>query len=187
MKRLLIGTTLAAAALLSAGGAWAAGDTDAVGPMPVTGNVPAMCSSGSVTGGDTVFALGVIVDTSTGFLLPNLTAPPKILSASFCNSRSTISISATPMTAQAFVGAPPAGFSNAVDYTATASGWTPNAASYTTGAITHPDASQTRQTAFTGDITVGVSNFTTVGGNTLRMVADPLYEGVVTVTLAVAS
>jgi hypothetical protein len=32
-----------------------------------------------------------------------------------------------------------------------------------------------------------VSNFTTSGGNTLRMVADPVYQGTVTVTLAVVN
>jgi len=186
VKTLLRASILALAAL-SAGAAQAADDTDSVGPMPVTGDVPAMCSAGAVEGGDTVFALGVIVDTATGFLLSDLTAPPKTLAASFCNTRSTISISATPMTAQAFAGPAPQGFSNAVDYTATASGWTDPAARYNTGEAAHPDATQTRPTAFTGDITVDVSAFTTVGGNTLRMVADPLYQGLVTVTLAAVS
>lgn len=183
----LLTSLIATAALAGASGAMAATDTATVGPLPVTGNVPALCSGGVVTGGDTVFALGTLIDTATGFLLTTLSAPPKILTGGFCNSRSTISISATPMTAQSATGTPPAGFSNGVNYTATASGWTTTAASFTTGAASNPTASQTRSSAFTGNITVGVSNFTTVGGPALRMVADPNYLGNVTVTLAGAA
>jgi hypothetical protein len=186
MKRLLTGL-MATAVLASASSAFAATDHDSVGPMPVTGNVPTLCSGGTLTGGNTVFALGTLVDTATGFLLPTLSAPPKTVTGSFCNTRSTITVAALPMTAQSFVGTPPAGFSNTVNYTATASGWTPTAAAFTTGAATNPSASQTRTTAFTGDITVGVSNFTTSGGATLRMVADPVYQGQVTLTLAATS
>jgi hypothetical protein len=186
MKRLLIVTTLLGA-LAAGSSAFAATDTATVGPMPVTGNVPALCSTNGVAGGNTTFALGTLIDTSTGFLLPGLTAPNKTLTASFCNSRSTITIAATPMTAQAFVGAPPANFSNSVDFTATATGWTTTAASFVTGAATNINASQPRSTAFTGDITVGVSLFNTTGGSTLRLVSDPNYQGTVTVTLAVAS
>jgi hypothetical protein len=73
-----------------------------------------------------------------------------------------------------------------VNFTATASGWTAVPASFTTGAATNAAATQQRNSAFTGDITVAVGDFTTAGGNALRMVADPAYEGAVTVTLAVA-
>ena len=41
--------------------------------------------------------------------------------------------------------------------------------------------------AHSGDITVSLSNFATKGGNTLRLVGDPLYQGTVTVTLSAAS
>lgn len=177
----------ATATLLGASGALAATDTATSGPIPVTGNVPTLCSSGTVTGGNTVFALGTLIDTSTGFLLPTLTAPNKVITGSFCNQRSTITVSATPMTAQSFTGAAPAGFSNGVNYTATATGWTATAASFTTNAAANPAATQTRTTAFTGDITIGVSNFSTVGGAALRLVSDPVYQGLVTVTLAAAS
>lgn len=186
MRRLLIATTLLAA-IAGASSASAAGTTASVGPFPVTGNVPSLCSGGLVTGGNTVFSLGTLIDTATGLMLNNLSAPSKTVTGSFCNAASTITVAATPITAQAFVGTPPTGFSNALNYTATASGWTPTAASFTTGAATNPAAVQTRTTAFTGDITVGVSAISTVGGNTLRLVADPSYQGVVTITLAVVS
>jgi hypothetical protein len=46
---------------------------------------------------------------------------------------------------------------------------------------------QSRLTAFSGDITVSIGGFSTVGGATQRLVADTDYQGNVTVTLAVAS
>ena len=186
MKRLLTLTTLAAA-LGVAGAASAATNTATVGPFQVTGNVPALCAGGTVSNSDTVFALGVLIDTATGFMLPNLSAPPKTVTGSFCNTRSTISITATPLSAQAFTGTPPTGFTNAVDYTATASGWTTTPASFTTDAASNPAATQNRNTAFTGDITVAVSGFSPVGGPALRLVSDPNYLGTVTVTLAAVS
>ncbi|MBS0409921.1 MAG: hypothetical protein JSR86_08405 [Proteobacteria bacterium] len=192
MKRLLTITTLiASAAFASAAHAQEGGSvatsTSSVGPMPVTGNVPAMCSSGPITGGDNVFAVGLLIDTATGLLLQNLTAPPKTISASFCNSRSDITITATPLVAQNFTGDAPTNFSKSVDFTATASGWTDSPAVTNTAAATNPNATQTRSSPFTGPITVSVSDFTTTGGSNLLMVADTLYQGSVTVTLAVAS
>ena len=186
MKRILAISTLTAS-LAMAGAAAAAASSSTVGPLNVTGNVPALCSGGTVSNNDSTFALGTLIDTSTGFMLNNLSAPNKTVTGSFCNSRSTISVTATPLTAQAFTGTPPTGFTNALDYTATASGWTTTAASYTTNAASNPNATQTRSTAFTGDITIGVSGFAPVGGAALRPVSDPSYLGVVTITLAVAS
>ena len=54
-------------------------------------------------------------------------------------------------------------------------------------AVSNPAAVQTRGTAFSGDITVSVGSFSTVGGANQRLVADTNYQGNVTVTLAVAS
>ena len=175
------------ALLIAAGGgaALAQSETDAAGPIPVTGNVPALCSGGSLAGGEGAFELGVLIDTSTGFLLPALSAPPKTLTGAFCSSRSAITIEATPLTAQNAPDAPPAGFSKTVHYTASASGWTPAPAVFVTGAATQPASTQQRATAFTGDVTVSVGDFVTGGGNALRMVADPSYQGLVTVTLSV--
>jgi hypothetical protein len=184
-KLILVG--VAAMAVSMPAVAQTAGNTAVAGPFPVIGNVPALCAGGTLSAANGTFDVGVLIDTSTGFLLPTLSAPNKVLNGAFCSSRSTITVSATPMTAQNFTAAPPTGFSRTVNYTATASGWTDTAAAFTTGAATNAAATQSRSTAFTGNITVGVANFTTGGGNTLRMVADTNYQGLVTVTLAVAN
>lgn len=160
-----------------------AAESDTKGPVPITGNVPILCSIGTVSASDNVFAVGLLTDTSTGRLLPNLSAPPRVIAASYCNTRSQISIAASPMEAQSYTAAPPDGFSRIVDYTATASGWTAAPASYMTGSATNPQATQLRNTAFGGDITVSVSAFQTNGGNDLRLVSDDAYRGIVTVTL----
>ena len=103
---------------------------------------------------------------------------------SFCTSRSSITISATPLEAQNYVSAAPNGFSRVVHYQASAAGWTAAPATFNTGSASNAAASQARSTAFTGDITVAISNFSTAGGASLRLVGDPSYRGVVTVTLA---
>ncbi len=176
------GATLIASLTALAPSAQAA-ESDTKGPVPITGNVPILCSVGTVTGGDNIFDVGLLTDTTTGRLLPNLSAPPRIIAASYCNTRSQISISATPMAAQSYTTTPPDGFSRLVDYTATATGWSTVPASYATGAATNPQSSQLRNTAFGGDITVSISDFATNGGNALRLVSDDAYRGTVTVTL----
>lgn len=153
----------------------------------VTGSVPPICSGGSLSSGDSTFALGVLIDTTTGLLRTDLAAPAKVMSGSFCSTRSTINLTATPLAAQNFTATPPTGFSREVNYTATASGWTPVAASYTTGAATNAAATQTRDSAFSGDIAVSLSGFATAGGAALRPVADTSYRGTVTVTLTAAN
>jgi hypothetical protein len=174
---------LAVTALLAfAGAAQAATDTDSKN-FGVQGSVPPLCVGGTVNGGVETFDLGVLINTTTGFLRTDLTAPDKVLAGSFCSARSTIAIAATPMTAQNFTAAAPAGFSRSVDYTATASGWTTTPATFNTAAASNPAATQTRATAFSGPIMVGIAGFGTTGGNTLRMVADTQYRGLVTVTL----
>lgn len=152
----------------------------------VIGTVPALCSVGFPDNTGGVFDMGVLIDTTTGLLRTDLAAPDKTLAGAFCSSRSTIVIQATPMVALNFTGTPPAGFSSAVDYVATASGWTIVPATFNTAASSHPAATQVRDTAFTGDITVGVSNFATAGGASLRPVADEQYRGEITVTLTAA-
>ncbi|NCP11415.1 MAG: hypothetical protein GW859_05590 [Sphingomonadales bacterium] len=152
----------------------------------VIGTVPALCAGGTIAGANATFDLGVLVDTSTGFLRTDLAAPAKTITGSFCSIRSTIRVEATPMTAQTFTAVPPSGFSRTVDYTATASGWTTTPARYATEEAIHTDATQSRATAFTGDITVALSQFSTGGGTALRLVSDPSYSGTVTVTLTAA-
>lgn len=150
----------------------------------VIGTVPVLCSIGIPDNSGGVFDMGVLVDTTTGLLRTDLAAPDKILGGAFCTSRSTIAIDATPMLALNFAGTPPAGFASSVDYVAAATGWTVTPASFDTAASSNPAASQSRASAFTGNIAVGVSDFATSGGATLRPVADDEYLGEITVTLS---
>ena len=174
--------------LAAAAHAQTVGPSDSAGPIQITGNVPNnVCTLGALSDGDNLFDVGVLIDTSTGLLRPDLAAPPKVLTGTQCSSRSQLTIAATAMTAQAFVTTPPTGFSRGVDYTATASGWTPIEASYSTGAAANAAASQMRETAGSADITISLSGFATAGGPALRPVADDTYQGAVVVTLAAAS
>ena len=149
----------------------------------VVGTAPAMCFGGTLTGSGS-YDLGVLIDTSTGQLRTDLTAPAKILVGSFCTGRSTITVAATPLAAQNSTVAPPTGFARSVNYVATASGWTTTPASFNTAIAANNAATQTRASAFTGDITVAISGFATSGGSSLRLVADDNYRGLVTVTIA---
>ena len=149
----------------------------------IVGTAPAMCFGGTLSG-DGTYDLGILIDTTTGQLRSDLTAPPKLLVGSFCTGRSTISIQATPLVAQSFTTTPPTGFARSVDYVATASGWTVTPASYSTSAAANSAATQTRPTSYTGDVSVAISGFSTTGGNALRLVADNNYRGLVTVTIA---
>lgn len=154
------------------------------GPIAVTGNVPALCSFGQINTDVGPFALGVLIDTNTGFLRSDLDPAPKTITGSWCNAQSTLNVSAVVMTAQNFAGDPPANFSTGVHFTATASGWTPSAAVFATGtAGAQPNATQTQTSPNAGTITLGLSQFATRGGPTLRPVADTAYEGTVTLTL----
>ena len=175
-------------AVLLAGGASAASaqTTASRGPIPITGNVPSLCTAGTNTSGSGAFDVGVLTDPNTGLLRNDLFAPPKVLTAAFCNARSNITVSATPLLSVNNLNAS-GGFSRTVNFTATAAGWTATPATFTTGAASNPGATQLRNTAFTGDITVSIGTFSTGGGNALLLVADPAYLGSVTVTLAVAS
>jgi hypothetical protein len=150
----------------------------------VTGNVPALCSGGTLGNNQGTFDLGVLINTSTGFLRTDLAAPGRTLAGAFCSAQSTITVAATPLVAQNFTATPPGGFSRSVDYTASAAGWTTTPASFVTSAASNAAATQTRVTPFSGDIAVSVANFATTGGNALRLVADNNYRGTVTVTLA---
>ncbi len=171
---------LALPGLAQAQTASAATDSKTVG---IVGTVPAMCFGGTLTG-DGTFDLGVLVDLTTGQLRSDLTAPDKVLVGSYCTSRSSITVSATPLEAQNYQAAAPNGFSRVVHYQASAAGWTAIPATYSTGSASNAASTQLRSTAFTGDITVAISNFSTAGGSSLRLVGDPSYRGVVTVTLA---
>lgn len=173
-------TALALPGLAQAQTATSNTDSKTVG---IIGTVPAMCFGGTLAG-DGTFDLGVLVDLTTGQLRTDLTAPNKVLVGSYCTSRSSITISATPLEAQNYLASAPNGFSRIVHYRASAAGWTANPAIYSTASASNAAATQSRTTAFTGDITVAISDFSTAGGASLRLVGDNSYRGVVTVTLA---
>jgi hypothetical protein len=179
MRRLLLISAIWASLAASA----AAQDTDQAGPIPVTGNAPTFCTVGGLQGTDNVFDLGILIDTTTGLLSQSLSAPPKTMAGAFCNTGSTISIMATSIEAQTLTGAPPSGYSDEVDFTATASGWTTSPAVFATGSGANPQSAQTRGTPFSGNIVVSIDDFETAGGSTLRMLADPVYRGSITLTL----
>lgn len=175
-----------AALMLVSAPALAATDT-ASQDYQVIGRVPALCSVGIPDNSGGIFDMGVLVDTTTGLLRTDLSAPDKRLAGAFCSASSTIAITASPMEAQNAGGPAPAGFANAVNYTATATGWTAVPAAFQTGNPVNPAASQSRSSPFTGEIFVGVSGFATAGGAALRPVADNQYLGRITVTLSAAN
>lgn len=188
MKTLIATLTMwTAIAAASAAGAQTLSPTASRGPIPVTGEVGAFCSLSAVGGGQESFDLGVLVDTSTGRLASDLNAAPKVLGASFCNARSNITVSASPLTAQTFVTAPPSGFSRTVDYVAQAAGWTSTPARFDTAASDNTAAAQLQAAPLSADITVSLSSFSTRGGETLRLAADDVYQGAVSVTLGVVN
>ena len=144
MRKLLLLAPLVVAAV--PGAALAQTSNTSTKNVGVIGTAPAMCFGGTLTGNGS-YDLGVLIDTATGQLRTDLSAPPKVLVGSFCTGRSTITVAATPLAAQNSTVAPPSGFSRQVNYTATATGWTVTPASYTTGAATQPAATQTRASA----------------------------------------
>jgi hypothetical protein len=153
--------------------------------LNVIGNVPNLCSGGTLTGGGT-FNLGVLIDTSTALLRTDIAAPTQTLVGSFCSTRSTINVTATPLLAQNFTVTPPDGFSRRVDYSASATGWTDNPATFSTAAATNAASSQTRSSPYSSQIAISLSGYTTNGGNRQRLVADTSYLGLVTVTITAA-
>jgi len=182
MTKPLLLAGLAALALSAPAAAQTATNTDTKN-FGVQGSVPPLCVGGAVNGGAEVFDLGVLISTTTGLMRTDLAAPDKVLAGSFCSARSTITVAATPIVAQTFTATAPAGFSRSVDYVATASGWTTTPASTSTATAVNPAATQTRDSAFSGPITVGIGSFATTGGSSLRLVADTQYRGLVTITL----
>ena len=151
--------------------------------MPVTGNVPILCSVGILSGQGS-FPLGNLIDNATGKMRQGLSAPDQTITGSWCNAPSTVSISATQLAAQTFTTTPPAGFSRTLNYTATASGFSALPASFTTGSTSNTTATRSVTGPITAPIIVAVSNVTPVGTDPF-LVADTSYLGIVTVTLAV--
>jgi hypothetical protein len=159
----------------------------ATATITVTGEVSGTCHLG--TPSDATLSLGSLVNSADGTLNPSIPNVSTTIPGSWCNTGSIISVSATPLVAQGFSGSPPAGFTKAVNYTASASGWAGSAATFTTagntsGVVTGTPApgSQTQADPAANVITVGLSAYASPS-STARLVADPHYQGVITVTL----
>jgi hypothetical protein len=153
--------------------------------FPVTGFVTRLCSIGAITGGNGTYALGSLIDPTTGLLSSTLSAPAKVVTGSWCNAPSTINVAATQLTATGYTGALPAGFTSTVDFTANAAGWSGVPASFVTGAASNTAATQSASSATAGAITVNIGTFAARGGASLRPVAATAYNGQVVLTLAI--
>jgi hypothetical protein len=180
--------------ILLAGLAFGAVPAFGTGPPPVsaivtlTGSVGIACHLGSP--GESTLNVGTLANQADGTLAP-ISPQSTTIADSWCNAGSTISVLADPLVAQSYAGTPPAGFTKAVNYTATASGWAPTPASFTTtgdtsggGNGTTP-GSQSTDDPVAQTITVEVSSFATPSAGN-RLVADPNYSGTITITLNAA-
>ncbi len=162
--------------------------TNPTGPDNVTvrfvGGVPPVCQIGGSTDTRGSFDLGVLIDTQTGLLRRNLAPPQKDLGDTWCNAPSQIEISAIELTPQGATAQLRSGFSNAIHYTATASGWTDTAATYRTdGATTQRDAVQIAPDPRVVPLVITASDFRLREGSATRPLASRAYLGAIRVTL----
>ncbi|MGV3512408.1 MAG: hypothetical protein ACO1OX_10440 [Novosphingobium sp.] len=189
MKSGLIMSTLILLPLLGiAGGANAqeAPSTTATGQVAVSGSVSRLCILGEPS--RAVVDLGQMVQTS-GALVGRIAALANqsvTLPGSFCNfAGSAIGVEASALLGDAG-NTPPSGFSRAVNYTATASGWGASGTAATTNAAADgsaPEASASgsiQPEPKLGDIDVTLSTFT-APQNALLVAGN--YSGRVTITL----
>jgi len=155
--------------------------------ITVKGTVGSACRLGDLSSSQ--IDLGQLSNNTDGTLASISGTPSTTITGSWCNTGSKIIIVASPLVAQGFAGAPSSGFTKAVNYTASASGWGSAIASDTTlgnssGAeSTSHSGSQTLNDPEANAITVSLSSFSTPASGD-RLVADSDYEGTITVTLA---
>jgi hypothetical protein len=155
--------------------------------VTVKGTVGSACHLGDLSNGQ--IDVGQLSNSSDGTLASIGGTPGTTITGSWCNTGSKISIVAAPLVAQSFAGTPPSGFTKAVNYTASATGWGSATASDTTlgnssGAESSSHSgSQTLNDPEANTITVNLSAFSTPSAGD-RLVADGDYEGTITVTLA---
>ena len=182
-----IGLLALATALLPAP---ALAEDSATGTVAIDGRVRAVCILGDPN--PALVDLGQISASSgprTGRI--DTIAPRTVsLPASFCNfAGSVMRVDATALTSSD-TAAPQPGFTRAVNYQASATGWATGASSATTAALrdgTSPNASGTgavQPLPKIADIALTLSNFTTPGD--LILVAGT-YSGTVVVTLGPAA
>jgi hypothetical protein len=141
---------------------------------------------------EATLSVGEMVDPTSGeltrTLASNASDQSTTIENSWCNTASTITVVATPMVAQNFIGLPPPGFTKAINYKATVSGWaTSNAVFVTSGdeaGFQHSNTpgSQTLTTPNTATITIAIGNLASPSAGDF-LVADKDYSGSVTLTL----
>lgn len=163
-------------------------DTDD-GQVGVDGSVAPICILGDPSPAQV--DLGQMAETAGARVgrIKTIADQSVTLADSFCNfAGSEVTVDATALlTTDATT--PPAGFSRAVNFTATASGWAGTDSAATTAALadgTNPDASGTGSTQplpKLADIQVDLTSFTVPGDN-LMIAGD--YSGTVVVTLGPA-
>lgn len=162
----------------------------ATGNVGVGGQVAPLCILG--TPNPATVNLGTLANTSGARVgrVATFSDQSVTLPGSFCNfAGSQLTVQATALLA-ADASTPPAGFSRAVNYTATASGWAATNAAATTAALagganaTATGSGSTQPTPKIADLLVTLSNFTAPGDGILVAGA---YSGTVTVTLGPAA
>lgn len=154
--------------------------------LTVSGNAPGACTLGIA--GDRTLNIGEMVDPTTGELATISNPPSTSIAGSWCNTASTLTVLATPLVAQSFFGAPPSGFTKAVNYTATVSAWTTSPATFTTSGdvsgVQHntTPGSQVQGSPSTATMVVSIGSFASPSAGDF-LVADPNYSGTITITL----
>lgn len=160
------------------------------GEVAIDGSVAPLCILGNPD--PALVDLGVLINISgtRAGRIRTIANQNVVLANSFCNfAGSVVTITANAMLASD-VTPPPASFARAVNYTATASGWTNNDASATTSALANganPSATGTGATQplpKNANIGVQLSNFT-APGDAYLVAGD--YAGSVVVTLGPAA
>jgi hypothetical protein len=191
IRRLLaVSTLLASVAALAVPAAAFAADNSA--NVTLDGFVTGACSMGSFGAISSTINLGALNNATDQ--LATISGKFTQISGSWCNGPSTISVVGTPVVATDFSGAPPTGFTKAVNYTVQAVGWTSpsggpsfttTAAQDGTGSTAAPTtATETAPQAATISVLVGA--FATPSAAD-RLVASPNYTGAITVTLTATS
>ncbi len=175
MKRAFITASAGLAALIAAGPAFAQ-QGSATGTVSVDGSVANRCSlsisSQTISVGEMSLASNGKLDTST------VDGQNRTL-VGFCNgSAATMTVEAQPLNNVTSPGAPPGGFDNRVDYTATANANSVNATDTSTGA---GPGSAVTVGQFNGNILVTLSASSSPTGGVL---VAGTYQGQVLVTLA---
>lgn len=149
----------------------------------IDGSVPMSCRLGDPGSGPGMIELGALAD-GEGRLRGDLAAPTRNLVESFCNGPSTLSVTATRLSADGARG-PTNGFARAIDFTVSVSGWTDAPAIFATATSgTQAAAAQYQPRPRQSDIQIDFSDFRTTGGNSLRLIAASRYEAAVIVLLS---